>query len=292
MTHRILDGDNSKKSIWRWIFDKITYGANEINILAQNSGEVSIPLIRVDGENGYSVPYTLVRNKIGSLANREYVILIADKPYKILTPADFALDKVLLERFCPNSSSWKDFISKNHQNLTAGRNIGFTKTGNFIRSGRSLLHFEILPGDMLFVDKMTYNFRAPKVGECIIFRTDDVQDLAKAPKFFIKRLVGKPGDTLAIREGKLFANGKLLSATETIKKLNSKAGGYKNGYVAAKLLAEGMEFHVRDGNYFVLGDNSKESYDSRFWGTVPQKSVKGRPLIVFYPFNSRFGIHE
>jgi signal peptidase I len=70
-------------------------------------------------------------------------------------------------------------------------------------------------------------------------------------------------------------------------KINARAEGYENGYVAAGALAPGREVIVPPGNYFVLGDNSAESHDSRFWGHVPVRNIRGRPLFIFHPFGRR-----
>jgi signal peptidase I len=297
MTHRLVRGEKTDKNFLRIAFDTVILGKREICAIADSSGEISIPLVKQNGAAGdYIVPYEIIfEKKFGGLTSkkaRKYTLFVGSNQLQITIPVDFSLDSVLLEKFCPNFCSWKDFVSKTHHSLVPSGNVSFLKTGHFVDAGRPILHFEILPGDMLFVDKITYNFRHPRVGECVIFITDKIDAFANSPKFFIKRLVGKPGDTLAIRDSKLFANGDALFACSTIDKLNSKADGYANGYVAAGTLDGGSEISVPNGKYFMLGDNSANSYDSRFWGFVQQKSVIGRPLIVFFPLNSRFGIHR
>ena len=56
------------------------------------------------------------------------------------------------------------------------------------------------------------------------------------------------------------------------------------GYRAAGLLEGGRSFRVPEGSYFAMGDNSPNSSDGRFWGTVPASAVVGRPLFVYFPF--------
>ncbi|MDR1173806.1 MAG: signal peptidase I, partial [Puniceicoccales bacterium] len=92
-----------------------------------------------------------------------------------------------------------------------------------------------------------------------------------------------------IENNQLFVDGKLVMDNEILEKLNLKKEGYKNGYCPAGMLGEGLSVTVPEKNLFVLGDNSKDSYDSRFWGFVPEKSICGRPLMIFYPFTNRWG---
>ena len=75
-------------------------------------------------------------------------------------------------------------------------------------------------------------------------------------------------------------------------KINSKTNGYK-GYAnilsSSYLRFEGEEFTVPAEHYFMLGDNTENSLDSRFWGAVPRKNLVGRPCFVWWPFSKHFG---
>jgi signal peptidase I len=289
--------DDSKQHFLKKILHKIRFCGKEISTVARNDGEISIPLVEVDiaGSNGrtHIVPYEIISTKkwCGLLPAkaRRYVVLVGDEKYQILTPLDFSLDKVLLEKFCHGTTTWKEVIGRGNLIFRQKEDIGFLRTRHSVKSGEKFLHFEIMPGDMLFVDKITYHFRAPTRGESIVFKTDGIKAFAQSPKFFIKRLIGKSGDRLSIKDDRIFANGKAIEGSKILEKLNAKAEGYSNGYIPKGMLADGEEVSVENGQYFVLGDNSKESYDSRFWGFVPQKSVCGRPMVIFYPLSCRFG---
>jgi signal peptidase I len=146
----------------------------------------------------------------------------------------------------------------------------------------------IEPGDQVFMEGITYLFREPKRGEIIIFKTDGIPELTTPGKkgdIYIKRLVGLPGDKLRIADGKLFVNDKHLS-------LENEAGpiAYSNGTsrVFIHLTNPQETLVVPEGKYFVLGDNSPNSSDSRYWGFVPMANLKGRLMLRYWPLG-KFG---
>lgn len=195
-----------------------------------------------------------------------------------------------------------------------------------LRTGDVLARGALMLGDHLFVDRTRLAFREPRRGEVTVFVTDGITpdgdpapprswrqrlawlvlgDPACAPsalagRFYIKRLVGMPGDTLAIRQGKLYvrepgaAEFRLVDASDApgFARIYSHKGGY-HGYThlptAQVLTDDAAAFTVPDGHYFMLGDNSGFSQDSRFWKTVPRANLVGRALWVWWPFTRRWG---
>jgi signal peptidase I len=130
----------------------------------------------------------------------------------------------------------------------------------------------LVEGDRILVSKFTYHFREPQRGEIIVFR---YPDNPKRP--FIKRLVGLGDDAVEIRDGHLLVNGQPpqeAAFLETNHYYNQGAFGQ-----------EGEVVQVPAGEYFVLGDNSSFSHDSRFWGFVPKRLLIGRALCIFWPPN-------
>ena len=93
-------------------------------------------------------------------------------------------------------------------------------------------------------------------------------------KDFIKRLVGLPGETVEIRNGTIYINDKPL-----LDPIFNKVYYYNRGDYAL----EGKKITVPKNNYFVLGDNSASSKDSRYWGFVPSHSILGKALIIYWP---------
>ncbi len=151
-------------------------------------------------------------------------------------------------------------------------------------------------GDQLLVDKVSYHFVRPKRDDVFVFNTKNIIGLAKS-QHYIKRLVALPGDEVAITEPKLFVNGAEVTAHGSANVIGSKNGflGYKEagGYPYAKRRGSEpgtvYDFTSKPG-YIALGDNSGNSLDSRYWGTVPEKNLVGPALLVYWPFANHFGI--
>ncbi|MES2573211.1 MAG: signal peptidase I, partial [Verrucomicrobiota bacterium] len=154
-------------------------------------------------------------------------------------------------------------------------------------------------GDHVFVDKFTYNFRKPSRGDVFVFNTlnipttENQQNGMQGPsQFYIKRLAGLPGDELRIASPNLYVNG-AIPESEPLKRVISMKEGYR-GYdqgPSGRLLSSPADlFRVPEKNYFALGDNSYNSQDSRYWGTVPQQNIMGRGVLVYWPFTRHWGM--
>jgi signal peptidase I len=76
-----------------------------------------------------------------------------------------------------------------------------------------------------------------------------------------------------------------------INRIYSGKGGY-HGHLAERRLAPGKEFHVPEEHYFMMGDNSARSSDSRYWGPVPRKNIVGIASFIFWPFSRRWGVTD
>lgn len=131
----------------------------------------------------------------------------------------------------------------------------------------------LLEGDRIFVDKITYRFRPPERGEIVVFKYP-----VDPKKDFVKRLVAFAGEEVEIRDGAIFINGKRLEEPAQIK---SHYYYNREDWPYAK---EGQVFMVPSDSYFVLGDNSAQSSDSRNWGFVPKKNLVGKAFVIWWPF--------
>lgn len=166
--------------------------------------------------------------------------------------------------------------------------------GNVYRKGDVIARGAIDTGDQVFVDKFTYNFRKPSRGDVFVFRTDGVAMITADPTtgapFYIKRLSGLPGDELRIEPPNLFVNGAPPSGLGFSRVMSAK-DGYR-GYASAgsNLADPTQKFRVPERRYFAMGDNSYNSFDSRYWGPVPEENLVGRGLMVYWPFSRHWGL--
>ena len=131
-------------------------------------------------------------------------------------------------------------------------------------------------GDHVIMEGMTFLARKPHRGDIVVFRTDGIDSLPSAT-LYIKRVAGEPGDHLQISEGKLFVNDKRVAVSNAMGEIIYDMPPHNEMFSATTNVI------VPDRCYFVLGDNSTNSLDSRFWGSVPQKNIIGRILFCYWP---------
>jgi len=157
-------------------------------------------------------------------------------------------------------------------------------------------------GDHVFVDKVSYNLHMPHRGEVFVFSTRDIRrieeqlqkDRVEGSEFYIKRLAGLPLDTLRIDYPLFFVNGQEAQEFGLQRVMKDKADGY-GGYTnpnpadAWYLTTPDATYTVPAAHYFAMGDNSNNSFDSRYWGPVPQENLMGRGLFVYWPFLPHWG---
>ena len=124
--------------------------------------------------------------------------------------------------------------------------------------------------DYLIVDEISKRFSHPQRGEIVIFRRTGES------KYLIKRIVGLPGDTLVLE-------GEKITITN---KENPDGFVFEQPFVVNNR-SESKTTVILDGtDYYVLGDNRPVSYDSRYFGPIPEKAIVGRPLVRLYPFGN------
>jgi signal peptidase I len=166
--------------------------------------------------------------------------------------------------------------------------------GNVYHHGQVIARGAVDTGDQVFVDKLSYNFFHPHRGDVFVFRTNHILGIREDPEagapFYIKRLTGTPGDELRIDSPKLYVNGDLADGFGIARVMAARKPykGYAPGQ--AFLGAPTRSFVVPPHNYFAMGDNSYNSYDSRYWGPVPEENLVGRGLFVYWPFSRHWGL--
>lgn len=158
-----------------------------------------------------------------------------------------------------------------------------------------------LEGDHLFVNKFIYGtrliypsfsdgprlkmkrvlaFKKPKRGDIVVFRAPNValepyEVETGVKRDFVKRCIGLPGDKIEIVRKKLFINDEFQEESYVI------ISDVYNSNIPQR--DNFGPYIVPDGSYFVMGDNRDNSKDSRFWGALPEKYVKGKPLFIYWP---------
>lgn len=170
------------------------------------------------------------------------------------------------------------FVPSSHELITRAFKIPSNNMAPTLQAPR--------PGqaDHIIADRLTYRFSPPQRGDLVIFRTTGISKIqASLPpgvpfQHYTMRLIGLPGEKIQIRDGHVFANGRQLGPDEGVPDVKYEEG--PNGDV---------EYEVPEDAYFVLGDNSERSFDSRYWGYVPKGNIFGRVARIYYPF-SRMGV--
>ena len=116
-------------------------------------------------------------------------------------------------------------------------------------------------------------------------------------QFYIKRLAGLPGDELRIAPPRLFVNGQPAAGAAFERVMAGSPynppydyHGYSNGPESGYLSTPESTFLVPEKRYFALGDNSYNSADSRYWGTVPEQNLMGCGMFVYWPFTKHWGL--
>ena len=162
--------------------------------------------------------------------------------------------------------------------------------GRIFHRGDIIARGAIDTGDQVFVDKFSYNFVKPHRGDVFVFRTSHIPGIPDQSQFYIKRLAGVPGDRLRIDSPFLYVNGKKAEGYGFARVMSMRPPyrGYAPGH--EYLSKPDRTFTVPKDGYFALGDNSFNSYDSRYWGPVPEANLVGRGLLVYWPFKPHWGI--
>lgn len=129
------------------------------------------------------------------------------------------------------------------------------------------------PGDRVLVLKFWYSLPKvdPKRGQIVVFKypVDPKRD-------FVKRLIGLPGDTIEMEDGRVFVNGREIAEPYVL---------HTDNFTTEEPLV------VPAKSYFCLGDNRSNSQDSRFWGYVPENFMRGPAVFRYWP-PSRIGLLE
>ena len=131
------------------------------------------------------------------------------------------------------------------------------------------MRMTLIEGDRILVSKSSKY--VPQRGDVLVFvyPEDRTRD-------FVKRVIGLPGETIEIKDGKILINDHAIDDPRISKRYYYNYGQY--GQVGQKVL-------IPEDSYYVLGDNSGSSKDSRYWGFVTKKDIIGKAFKVYWPIN-------
>ena len=160
----------------------------------------------------------------------------------------------------------------------------------FIPSGS--MEDTLLVGDHLFVNRFIFGptmgkveqailpLRVPRRGDIVVFRSPERPNID-----LVKRLIGLPGDTIQVVDKQLFVNGKKVEDDAYVEHKDPRT------FLNRPYMSEQQRLRDNFGpvtvpaeSYFCMGDNRDMSYDSRFWGTVPEHYIKGRAFLIYWSF--------
>lgn len=124
--------------------------------------------------------------------------------------------------------------------------------------------------EYLLTDKISYRFNDPQRGDVVVLKSP-IED-----KEYIKRIIGLPGETVSLIDGRVYVDGKKLEERYLASDLLTDGN---------QVLAEGGSYKVPEGEYFVMGDNRPHSLDSRAFGPIEKSKLRGKAWLVYWPIN-------
>jgi signal peptidase I len=172
----------------------------------------------------------------------------------------------------------------------------------------------LLIGDHVFVNRIQFSPPTRWMGPLLPYREIHHDDIVvfispMTPGLYVvKRVIGLPGDRIHLRDGVVYRNGEKLDEPFVVHKDSGHYDSYRVNFPATppaysdqladywqlslRQYIKGDDIVVPPGSYFGMGDNRDVSYDSRYWGFIPQQNVVGRPMFIYWSFDTPAGEYE
>ena len=218
----------------------------------------------------------------------------------VVAPEDESIREIFLEQKYLFFFTWSRIVTDRGTHLvyapeaTLGHDFQVVPGARYKR-GQIIARGAIDTGDQVFVDKFIYNFMKPHRGDVFVFRTKHIPMIPEVPDDRAPLLYQASGR---------FGGRTLFGSTRrycisTVNRPGVRLSTSDAGQVSLSRLYSGppisgqgpdQSFTVSPHSYFAMGDNSYFSYDSRYWGPVPEENLVGRGLWVYWPFNQHWGL--
>jgi signal peptidase I len=174
----------------------------------------------------------------------------------------------------------------------------------------------LLIGDHVFVNRIQFAPKSNWIGPIVPYRDVHFRDIvvflspAEPGLYVVKRIIGVPGDRIHLRNGVVYRNGEALDEPYVLHDPQEKEiiDPYRNNFPAVPPSDEygvypnwiaDMETYVHDGDivvppghYFAMGDHRRVSLDSRYWGFIPKENIIGRPMFIYWSFETPEGQYQ
>jgi signal peptidase I len=166
----------------------------------------------------------------------------------------------------------------------------------------------LLIGDHVFVNRVQFSPPTNWIGPLLPYRQVHRQDIvvflspAEPGLYVVKRIIGVPGDRIHLRDGVVYRNGEKLDEPYVIHQSDAGTNPYRDDFPSVpasdynnvtpdwqqviKEYIQGDDLVVPADHYFAMGDNRDVSYDSRYWGFIPRENVIGRPMFIYWSFET------
>jgi signal peptidase I len=166
----------------------------------------------------------------------------------------------------------------------------------------------LLIGDHVFVNRVLFAPATRWMGPLLPYREIQRQNIvvflspAEPGLYVVKRVIGVPGDRIHLRNGEVFRNGEKLDEPYVIHNSDEGPNEYRDNFPAVQpsdynrlfpdwqqslpQYIQGDDIVVPPNSYFAMGDNRDVSYDSRYWGFIPKENVIGRPMFIYWSFDT------